>query len=113
MSLSIPGLSNLPGGLGPIGNPLRPGGARSTELAGSEAEAQNRSQEAAAPRNSAPAADIPPGTDPELWAVLTVEERAHFTRLRSMGPLTYNTSSGHDAPSSNQARRGVRLDIRA
>lgn len=113
MSIGIPGLSSLPGGLGPVGNPLRPGGARSSEPATTEAETHARSEEAAAPRSASQASEVPPGTDPELWAVLTVEERAHFTRLRSMGPLTYNTSSGHDAQASSQARRGVRLDIRA
>lgn len=113
MSIGIPGISNLPGGVGPYGGPSRSGGTRSTEVAHPETESRTRSEESAASRSTGPASDVPPGTDPELWAVLTVEERAHFTRLRSMGPLTYNSSSSADAPAKTQARRGVRLDIRA
>jgi hypothetical protein len=42
MSQGILGLSNLPGGLGPLGNPLGPRGTLSTELEGPEAEAPIR-----------------------------------------------------------------------
>ncbi len=112
MSIGIPGLSSLPGGIGPLGGSNRPGGSRAADVATTESNGRSRSEEAA-PARTSPASDVPPGTDPELWAVLTTEERAHFTRLRSMGPLTYNTSSNADAPARSQARRGVRLDIRA
>lgn len=110
MSLGIPGVSSFPGGLGPLGSPTRPGGGREADPAPSEAESR-RSESVATGRNTAPS-DVPPGTDPELWAVLTTEERAHFTRLRSMGPLTYSTSSSAGPQQPSQARRGVRLDVR-
>lgn len=110
MSLGIPGISNLPGGLGPLGSPTRTGGGREAEAARTDADPR-RAESVATGRNTA-SSNVPPGTDPELWAVLTTEERAHFTRLRSMGPLTYSTSSSAGPQQPSQARRGVRLDVR-
>ncbi|ODT01323.1 MAG: hypothetical protein ABS52_16960 [Gemmatimonadetes bacterium SCN 70-22] len=52
----------------------------------------------------------PPGTDPQLWMVLSAEERAHFARLGAMGPLTYGRALEGQTPTSNL--RGMRLDIR-
>jgi hypothetical protein len=61
------------------------------------------------------AADAPAGVDPQLWSVLTTEERTHFAKLSAMGPLTYGRGlsafSVADAPPP--AVRGARLDIRA
>ncbi|HEX6925007.1 MAG TPA: hypothetical protein VF167_06235 [Longimicrobiaceae bacterium] len=54
----------------------------------------------------------PPGTDPELWAVLSSEERAFFAKVGSMGPLTY----GHllnSARTDQPVMRGGRLDVKA
>lgn len=55
----------------------------------------------------------PPGTDPELWSVLTSEERAHFARLGAMGPLTYGRVLDGLVNASAVPRRGARLDVRA
>ena len=52
----------------------------------------------------------PPGTDPQLWMVLSADERAHFARLGAMGPLTYGRALEGQTPTSNL--RGMRLDIR-
>ena len=55
-------------------------------------------------------ADAPAGTDPALWSVLTSQERAFFSRARSMGPVTYGPGRG-----SNQlpaALLGGRLDVK-
>lgn len=71
-------------------------------------------------REISPAADLnqtlpveaPPGTDPELWSVLSTEERTFFARVGSMGPLTYGhllNSSRTDEP----VMRGGRLDVKA
>ena len=71
-------------------------------------------------REIAPAVDInqtlpveaPPGTDPELWSVLSSEERTFFAKVGSMGPLTYGhllNSSRTDEP----VMRGGRLDVKA
>ena len=57
----------------------------------------------------------PEGTDPQLWSVLTTEERAFFSKTAALGPLTYgriaarNNSGGATGPSD----RGARLDVRA
>lgn len=54
----------------------------------------------------------PPGTDPELWSVLSAEERSFFAKVGSMGPLTY----GHllnTARSDQPVMRGGRLDVKA
>lgn len=55
----------------------------------------------------------PPGTDPELWTVLTGDERAYFAKLGSMGPLTYGrVLSGQMQPPAPSVRGG-RLDVKA
>ena len=69
-------------------------------------------QEAAAVQASRPDAlpvDAPRGTDPQLWSVLTAEERTFFARARAMGPLTYGPGAqgGPAGPA-----RGGRVDIR-
>ncbi len=55
----------------------------------------------------------PPGTDPELWTVLTPDERAYFARLGAMGPLTYGRVLSGQPPAMAPAARGVRLDVKA
>ena len=51
----------------------------------------------------------PKGTDPELWKVLTSDERAFFAREDSMGPLSY----GHRiANTPSLPARGGRLNLR-
>lgn len=69
---------------------------------------------AAAPANRALSAEPPVGVDPQLWSVLTSDERAHFSKLSAMGPLTYGRGASAfsvaDAPPP--AVRGARLDVR-
>jgi hypothetical protein len=66
-----------------------------------------------APRGQQPAAaaEPPAGTDPELWSVLSAEERAFFARVGAMGPLTYGRMM--QAQPAVPAPRGGRLDVRA
>lgn len=52
----------------------------------------------------------PAGTDPELWAVLTGEERSFFAKLGAMGPLTY--SRVMTTPNAPPTVRGGRLDVK-
>ena len=53
------------------------------------------------------------GTDPELWSVLTQDERTYFAKLGAMGPLTYGrVLSGQMQPAASSARGG-RLDVKA
>jgi hypothetical protein len=62
----------------------------------------------AAPATTA-AADVPPGSDPALWAILTSEERAFFTQQAALGPIHYGPRSAATAP---DAPVGGRLDVR-
>ena len=66
-----------------------------------------------APATTGASVAPPPGTDPELWTVLTPDERAYFARLGAMGPLTYGRVLSGQAPAPTHAPRGVRLDVKA
>jgi hypothetical protein len=54
--------------------------------------------------------EAPPGTDPELWKILSAEERGYFAKLGAMGPLTYGRVV--DAQRSVPSVRGGRLDVK-
>ena len=64
----------------------------------------------AAPAQSALPAQAPQGTDPELWSVLTTEERSFFAKVGTMGPLTYGRMM--QTPNAPPSIRGGRLDIK-
>jgi hypothetical protein len=49
----------------------------------------------------------PPGTDPELWSLLTSEERRFFSKLHETGPLTYGPRTANTPPG---LLRGGRFD---
>jgi hypothetical protein len=49
----------------------------------------------------------PPGTDPELWSLLTAEERRFFSKLHETGPLTYGPKTANTPPG---LMRGGRFD---
>ena len=70
-----------------------------------------------APRQEALPAEAPEGTDPELWQVLTAEERSFFARMTAMGPLTYGRSAAAASSAAGSGEtplmRGGRLDVRA
>jgi hypothetical protein len=68
---------------------------------------------AAAPAGATASVQPPAGTDPELWSVLTQDERAYFARLGAMGPLTYGRVLSGQLPPAAPAARGVRLDVKA
>lgn len=55
----------------------------------------------------------PPGTDPELWNVLSGEERAFFAHLGAMGPLTYGRVLSGQVQPQQAVSRGARLDVKA
>lgn len=85
------------------------GGAASQ--AASSAPAANRAAASIAqPAQPSLPVTAPPGTDPELWSVLTGEERAFFARVGSMGPLTYGRIS--TTQSAPPLARGGRLDVK-
>lgn len=69
---------------------------------------------AATERLEAPPA-MPRGADPQLWSVLTSEEKGYFAKQAALGPLTYGPSArlNDAAPAALQAPRGLRLDVSA
>ena len=71
-------------------------------------------QAVATPAQGAVSVSPPPGTDPELWKVLSSEERAFFARLGAMGPLTYGRVMTGASPAAlaTPANVGGRLDVR-
>ena len=54
----------------------------------------------------------PPGTDPELWSVLSADERVFFAKLGAMGPLTYGRVLSQAQQPSVPGARGGRLDVK-
>lgn len=75
---------------------------------------QDVSGRSEARRTVAPGSDLPveapPGTDPQLWSVLTAEERRYFAQARAMGPVTYGRQNLGLAELGLQ--RGGRLDVK-
>ena len=57
----------------------------------------------------AQASAVPPGADPELWSVLTSEEKQFFEKAQSLGPVTYGPGQSSSDPAMP---RGSRLDLR-
>ena len=114
--MSIYGVSPSYGGLRPaqpdprtrgIGERPAPTAAPATTPALRDPAAAGSAAAAAAALPATP----PPGTDPELWAVLSTEERAFFAKVGTMGPLTYGRMMDAGSPSV-PAFRGGRLDVR-
>ena len=54
----------------------------------------------------------PAGTDPELWSVLSADERVFFAKLGAMGPLTYGRVLSQTQQPVIPAARGGRLDVK-
>jgi hypothetical protein len=71
----------------------------------------------AAPHGAQPATpqvpvQAPAGTDPELWSVLSADERVFFAKLGAMGPLTYGRVLSQAQQPVIPAARGGRLDVK-
>jgi hypothetical protein len=66
--------------------------------------------------SAAPAAPVPTqapaGTDPELWNVLSADERVFFAKLGAMGPLTYGRVLSQAQQPAVPSTRGGRLDVK-
>lgn len=91
--------------------PGQPGGAQRAGTA-APAHAPNAARQAPAAAQPVPV-QPPQGTDPELWSVLTQDERTYFARLGAMGPLTYGRVLSGQMPSPPPMARGGRLDVKA
>ena len=109
--MSINGIGSVYANLGITPGSDRPSSADETQT-GRVARPETASQPAQSPQTAAEAvpAEAPPGTDPQLWEVLSAEERAFFARARALGPLTYAPG----APGDRQAApvRGGRVDLK-
>lgn len=82
-----------------------------TPLAGSTAPSPAvREPRGLEPNSATLPAEAPAGTDPELWSVLTSEERSFYARTHALGPLTYGPGEVRGAQDS--MARGGRLDLR-
>jgi hypothetical protein len=126
--MSINGITNPPGTLGPLARPETSrtgtdranGNATAQTHANSQAIANASARSALKPQTpiagasaqSTVPAEAPAGTDPSLWSVLTTEERNFFAKTAAMGPLTYGRIKAATAQTP-PAARGVRLDVRA
>lgn len=121
--MSLNGIGNLPPGI-PGGLPLagRPGANERTRANADAAApapvatpAATRAQAARAAQRAGGAlpAEAPAGTDPELWKILTSDERQHFATAGARGPLTYGHLARSQPPQELPVSRGARLDLRA
>jgi hypothetical protein len=104
-------------GVGPVGLP--PWQGKPTETARRPVESEQAARPAlerkpppvaAAQPDAIRLPDSPPdGVDPELWSLLTTEERTHFSRFAAMGGVTYGPGAAR--PSMPPAS-GQRFDLR-
>jgi hypothetical protein len=113
--MNLNGIGNGLGGLRPAPADPRTRGVQQ-ERGPAAPQAPQATRAPAAPAKAATAAAVPveapEGTDPELWSVLTADERAFFAKVGAMGPLTYGhllQNGRNDVP----VARGGRLDVRA
>ena len=115
--MNLNGIGNLPGML----RPTHPEPRTRVDNGQNGPAVQSQTATLVRPTREAPAAadlaqtlpiEPPAGTDPELWSVLSSEERSFFAKVGNMGPLTYGhllTSARSDQP----VMRGGRLDVKA
>jgi hypothetical protein len=109
--MSINGIRSPYGVVPPTVRDVRPESAR-PEPAAPHRVPTPAARTAPTPAPSIPA-QAPAGTDPELWSVLTQDERAHFAALGAMGPLTYGRVLNSGVMPQATAPRGIRLDVKA
>jgi hypothetical protein len=115
--MNLNGIGSLPGMLRPTHTEPRTRvengqNGQSVPAPGTSVVRPAREVPPAAELNQTLPVEAPAGTDPELWSVLSAEERTFFAKVGSMGPLTY----GHllnSARSDQPVMRGGRLDVKA
>jgi hypothetical protein len=106
-------MAGLVGGANSPATPLRGGQEQARiERQPNAPQSPNATQAAQQPAAGVPL-HPPPGTDPELWSVLSQDERAFFARLGAMGPLTYGRVLQTGVRPESAVARGARLDVKA
>ncbi|HTR79906.1 MAG TPA: hypothetical protein VMH39_17460 [Gemmatimonadaceae bacterium] len=116
--MSINGITNSGLPLGPGQIPTRDGvRSRTSPATGAPSGAPPASTGPSAVTSTGRApqalpASPPPGTDPALWSVLSTDERAHFAKLGTMGPLTYGRVLSDMRSGQIPSARGGRLDVK-
>lgn len=108
--MSINGIGPAGAGYGGIAPRRGPGEGEAARESRPSAPPAARPETSRDAREARALREVPAGVDPQLWGVLTSEERAFMLRAREMGPLTYRPGAPEgraEAPS-----RGGRLDVR-
>lgn len=106
--MSINGIDRQAGGISPLlQRQVKPGEERRPAVA-ADATGLAAKAQVDVDANEALGAQAPPGTDPALWSVLTAEERVFFSRMQSMGTLTYGPGRKSAPPT---VTRGGRIDL--
>ena len=110
MSMSISGLGSLFSD--PIGpSPQQqPGVDPKDRAADTNAGRESRHGHAAAA--SASEAGTPGAADPEMWSLLTADERSFYLRSAVRGPATYAPGANPSPEPSAGHRLGGRIDLR-
>lgn len=98
-----------------ISGPLGPRSLAAYGLAPSARPPAARPAAAPAPAPAPGAADpaMPAGSDPQLWSVLTSEERSFFLRQQQLGAVTYGPGARAGSQQVADAPRGLRIDVTA
>src|SRR5690606_3221314 len=108
--MSLNGVGGIAGTLLRPQEPVRPRVEQERAAGTGAAQAQTAVRAPAtgllAPRQEGLPAEAPAGTDPELWQVLSPQERAYFARMTAMGPLTYGAASRPSTPGETPLARG-------
>jgi len=52
------------------------------------------------------------GVDPDLWRLLSADERVFYARNALTGPITYGPGESQEASASPRSRLGGRIDVR-
>jgi hypothetical protein len=108
--MSINGIGPAGAGLGGITPWRTPGEGEAAREPRKAPAAPASGSESRETRQAQALREVPAGVDPQLWGVLTSEERAFMLRAREMGPVTYRP--GAPEGRGEAPIRGGRLDVR-
>lgn len=108
--MSIDGIGSVYANLGIVPGADRPQGGDEARTEVVQRPGQQTSPAAPQRAGDPVPAEAPAGTDPQLWEVLSADERAFFARARALGPLTYAPGARGDRQAAPV--RGGRVDLR-